>query len=59
MDIFSILFIALGLSADCFAVALGVSISMSRVTSVQVLRTALAFGTFQALMTILGWLVGR
>ena len=59
LDILSILFIAVGLSADCFAVALSGSISMGAVSSVQILRTSLAFGTFQALMLVLGWLAGR
>ncbi|MFC1913321.1 manganese efflux pump MntP family protein [Chloroflexota bacterium] len=59
LDIPSILFIALGLSADCFAVALSGSISMRSVSLLQKLRTSLTFGFFQALMPILGWLAGR
>lgn len=59
LDILSILFIAVALSADCFAVALSGSISMGAVSSVQILRTSLAFGAFQALMLVLGWLAGR
>jgi putative Mn2+ efflux pump MntP len=59
LDIPSILFIALGLSADCFAVALSGSISMRSVSLLQRLRTSLTFGFFQALMPILGWLAGR
>ncbi|MFC1897183.1 manganese efflux pump MntP family protein [Chloroflexota bacterium] len=55
----SILFIALGLSADCFAVALSGSISMRSVSFLQKLRTSLTFGFFQGLMPILGWLAGR
>jgi putative Mn2+ efflux pump MntP len=59
MGFFSILLIALGLSADCFAVALGGSIALKRYSRLQVLRTAIAFGLFQALMPVLGWLVGQ
>ncbi len=59
LDILSILFISLGLSTDCFAVALSGSISMRSVSSLQKLRTSLTFGFFQALMPILGWLAGR
>ncbi|MFC1941545.1 manganese efflux pump MntP family protein [Chloroflexota bacterium] len=59
LDIPSILFIALGLSADCFAVALSGSVSMGSVSLVQKIRTSLTFGFFQALMPILGWLAGR
>jgi len=55
----SVLVIAIGLSADCFAVAFSGSISMQRITPFQVTRTALSFGLFQAMMPVLGWLVGR
>lgn len=59
LDIASILFIALGLSADCFAVSLSGSVSMKSFSWLQVLRTALTFGFFQALMPVLGWLLGQ
>ena len=59
MDFLSVLLIALGLSADCFAVALSGSIAMRTVSRLQILRTSLAFGLFQALMPVLGWLAGR
>jgi putative Mn2+ efflux pump MntP len=55
---FSILVIALGLSADCFAVALGGSLSQKKFRIGLLLRLALAFGIFQAGMTWLGWLAG-
>ena len=58
-DFLSVLFVAVGLSADCFAVALSGSISMKIVSSWQVLRASLAFGLFQALMPVLGWLAGQ
>jgi putative Mn2+ efflux pump MntP len=59
LDILSILFIAVALSSDCFAVALSGSISMGAVSSAQILRTSLVFGAFQALMLVLGWLAGQ
>ena len=59
MDFLSVLLIALGLSADCFAVALSGSIAMRTVSGLQIFRTSLAFGMFQALMPVLGWLAGR
>ena len=59
LDILSIIFIAFGLSADCFAVALGGSTSMRFFSLLQILRTSIIFGFFQALMPILGWLAGR
>jgi len=58
LDLASLLLIAVGLSADCFAVALGVSISGGGISSRRMLRTALAFGTAQTLMTAIGWAVG-
>jgi manganese efflux pump family protein len=54
----SILVIALGLSADCFAVALSSSISKRNLPLWQGLRVALFFGVFQAAMTLLGWWAG-
>jgi putative Mn2+ efflux pump MntP len=59
MGFFAILLVALGLSADCFAVALGGSIAMKSFSRFQVLRAAIAFGFFQALMPVLGWLIGQ
>lgn len=58
-DFLSILLIALGLSADCFAVALSASISQRISSFWQVFRVALSFGVFQAMMPVLGWLAGR
>jgi len=59
IDFLSIFLIAIALSADCFAVALGGSISMRTLSHLQVFRVSLAFGLFQALMPVLGWLVGQ
>jgi len=59
MGFFAVLLIALGLSADCFAVALGGSIAMKSFSRLQVLRAAVAFGLFQALMPVVGWLIGQ
>ncbi len=59
MGFLSIFFIALGLAADCFAVAIGGSISMKTLSFLQVFRASLAFGIFQGLMPVLGWLAGR
>jgi putative Mn2+ efflux pump MntP len=53
------LIIAIGLSADCFAVALSYSLSGGRFVLARFLRFPLAFGIFQALMVVIGWLAGR
>jgi putative Mn2+ efflux pump MntP len=55
----SVLIIAVSLSADCFAVALINSISHKDLSFRHLLRLALLFGFFQALMAFLGWLAGR
>ena len=57
--ILSILFIALSLSADCFAVALSGAISIKNLRRVQILRTGGAFGFAQAVMPLTGFLLGR
>ncbi len=54
----SVAIIALGLSADCFAVSLAGSVSLRHLPGRLVLRVALAFGIFQAGMTLLGWVAG-
>jgi len=59
LNFLSILIIALGLSADCFAIALSGSISLGTLSFFRVFRTALFFGVVQALMLVLGWLAGR
>lgn len=56
---FSILIIAIGLSADCFAVALSSSIAAKGFTLSRFVRLPIVFGIFQALMLVIGWLAGR
>ena len=58
-DFVSVLLIAIGLSADCFAVALGASTSGKGYSYFQMLRVCLAFGAAQAIMPVLGWLGGK
>ncbi|MDD5190243.1 MAG: manganese efflux pump MntP family protein [Dehalococcoidales bacterium] len=58
MGFLAVFLIALGLSADCFAVALSASITNRNITKLQALRVSGFFGFFQALMPLLGWLAG-
>jgi manganese efflux pump family protein len=58
-DVWYVLLIALSLSADCFALALGVSCSSPGWRPIQAIRTAFTFGAFQTLMPIIGWAIGR
>jgi putative Mn2+ efflux pump MntP len=58
-ELFAILLVAVGLSADCFAVALCSGISRSNQSWLKVIPVALTFGIFHAIMPALGWLLGR
>jgi putative Mn2+ efflux pump MntP len=58
-DLLSVVLIALGLSADCFVVALSGGISKMNQSWPRLLRVSFSFGLFQALMPVLGWLAGR
>lgn len=58
-SLLSIILIAIGLSADCFAVALGQGISNRNYTARQRLRVSASFGLFQAATPVLGWLAGE
>lgn len=58
-DFLSIFLIAIGLSADCFAVALSAGITLTEHTFARIFRLSLSFGLFQASMLVLGWLAGR
>lgn len=54
----TIFFTAVGLSADCFAVSVGISIANPGLSFRKLLRFPLSFGIFQAGMVTLGWLAG-
>lgn len=58
-DILSVVLIAFGLSADCFAVALSIGASGKASSWKYILRAGLAFGVFQAGMPLLGWVIGQ
>jgi putative Mn2+ efflux pump MntP len=58
MNFVEILLIALGLAMDAFAVCLGAGTTPHINGPRPVFRLAFHFGLFQALMPVLGWLVG-
>lgn len=58
MSLFTLLLLALGVSADAFAVALGKGLTLPRVDRRAALAVGLTFGLFQAGMTFLGWVLG-
>ena len=58
MGLVEILLIALGLSADAFAVSVCKGLSAGKLKPRHYLSVGLWFGGFQALMPLLGWLLG-
>lgn len=58
MDIFTLFGMAVALAMDAFAVALGASTILPRLTGRHLFRFGFHFGLFQALMPIIGWLAG-
>lgn len=58
MGIIELFVIAVGVSMDAFAVSICKGLSISKVRSRYVYRTALWFGGFQALMPLIGYFVG-
>ncbi len=59
INLFTLFGIALGLSADCFAVSLGASLSVVAPSRWRAPRAALSFGAFQAVMPLIGWVAGH
>lgn len=58
MDIITILFVALGLAMDAFAVSVTSGFTIKYLRIQHALRLAAFFGLFQAIMPGIGWLVG-
>ncbi len=58
MSLINIFIIAVGLGIDAFSVAIGIGAANNKKSWVPVLRLAAAFGLFQFVMPIVGWLAG-
>jgi len=58
MDVFTIVFIAIGLAMDSFAVSITSGMTTKNLRIMSALRVAIFFGLFQAGMPIIGWLAG-
>ena len=58
MSLFELLFLAIGLSMDAFAVAICKGLSSKHFNQKHAVIIALYFGTFQALMPAIGYLLG-
>ncbi len=59
MDFMTLVLLALGLSADAFAVAITNGMCSDKVTKRHAIVTAFSFGFFQALMPVLGFTLGK
>ncbi len=58
-SLLSIVFIAIGLAMDAFAVSIVSSIIIGKIDKRQVFRLSFHFGLFQALMPLIGWFIGK
>ena len=58
MNIISIVLISLGLAMDALAVSVASGATLKQLSIKQALRIALFFGSFQAIMPVVGWLAG-
>lgn len=59
MDLLTLILLALGLSADAFAVSVTNGMCSKKVTKKNALATAVTFGAFQGLMPVLGYVLGK
>jgi len=59
MSFLSILFLALAMSADAFAAAIGKGAMLHRPRLLEALRTGLIFGVIEAITPLVGWSAGR
>ncbi len=59
MGIISIIYIAIALSADSFAVSVAISISANKITLKKKILIAFSFAFFQSLLPLLGWFLGK
>lgn len=58
MSIISIIFIAVGLAMDAFAVSVAGGVAVKTHKIRQALKMAIFFGVFQGIMPVVGWLAG-
>ena len=58
MDILEFFLLGVSLSMDAFAISISTGINSPGMKKSDILKVALCFGGFQALMPVLGWLLG-
>ncbi len=59
MSIFTIIFIAIILAMDCFAVSIASGLSMKKFKRWEPIKMAILFGVFQGGMAFIGWAAGK
>ncbi|MDP4210314.1 MAG: manganese efflux pump MntP family protein [Bacteroidota bacterium] len=59
MEIITLIFIAIGLSVDSFAVSVSSGLMMCEITFRKATRIAFSLAFFQALMPLIGWFIGK
>lgn len=59
MDLLSVIVIAIGLAMDAFAVSISCGLTILTPKRWNALKIAFSFGAFQAIMTVIGWGIGR
>ncbi|MEG1583026.1 MAG: manganese efflux pump MntP family protein [Cetobacterium sp.] len=59
MDTISLILISVGLAMDAFAVSLTEGLAIKKLRKRNILKIALVFGGFQAIMPYIGWRVGE
>jgi manganese efflux pump family protein len=59
MSLLTLFFLAIGLSADSFAVSVSCGLSKSKITFFQATKIAFSLAAFQATMPVLGWFFGN
>ena len=59
MDFFTILFIALGLSMDSFAVSVSSGLLIKKSKILSYFKFCFVLAAFQAIMPVIGWLLGK
>jgi putative Mn2+ efflux pump MntP len=58
MDFFTLLLLACGLAMDAFAVSITSGLAIDRLKFEHAFKIAFSFGLFQAVMPVIGWLIG-
>jgi len=59
VDLIATILIGIGLAMDAFAVSVSCGLTLQAPKRPKALKIALAFGSFQALMPVIGWLAGK